>query len=179
MHGDPTSPYFRELVVRWFQFGAFCPLFRLHGVREPGPLVGSAQTGAPNEVWSFGDEAYDLIREQLLLREHLRTYVMEQMATASATGVPPIFLEFPDEAPAWEVSDQFMLGPDVLVAPVIEEGARERDVYLPAGASWLDGWTGKPVAESGWVTAAAPLERIPVYLREGGSLSLLSPGGLG
>jgi len=48
-----------------------------------------------------------------------------------------------------------------------------------AGASWLDGWTGKPVAESGWVTAAAPLERIPVYLREGGSLSLLSPGGLG
>jgi alpha-D-xyloside xylohydrolase len=182
MHGDPTSPYFRELVVRWFQYGAFCPLFRLHGVREPGPLVGSAQTGAPNEVWSFGDEAYDLIREQLLLREHLRTYVMEQMATASATGVPPmraLFLEFADEAPAWEVSDQFMLGPDVLVAPVIEEGARERDVYLPAGASWLDAWTGKPVDESGWVTAAAPLERIPVYLREGGSLSRLSPGGLG
>ena len=106
MHGDPTSPYFRELVVRWFQFGAFCPLFRLHGVREPGPLVGSAQTGAPNEVWSFGDEAYDLIREQLALRERLRPYVMEQMATASATGVPPmraLFLEFPDEAPAWEV----------------------------------------------------------------------------
>jgi alpha-D-xyloside xylohydrolase len=72
-----------------------------------------------------------------------------------------------------------MLGPDVLVAPVTEEGARERDVYLPAGASWVDAWTGKPVAESGWVTAAAPLERIPVYLRAGGSLSLLSPGGLG
>jgi alpha-D-xyloside xylohydrolase len=90
-----------------------------------------------------------------------------------------LFLEFPDEAPAWEVSDQFMLGPDVLVAPVIEEGARERDVYLPAGASWLDAWTGKPVDESGWVTAAAPLERIPVYLREGGSLRRLSPGGLG
>ena len=180
--GDPTSAYFRELVVRWFQFGAFCPLFRLHGVREPGPRVGSGQTGAPNEVWSFGEEAYDLIREQLLLREQLRPYVMEQMAAASATGLPPmraLFLEFPDEAPAWEVSDQFMLGPDVLVAPVTIQAARARDVYLPEGASWLDAWTGKPVEETGWVTAAAPLERIPVYLRERGSLKNLSPGGLG
>jgi alpha-D-xyloside xylohydrolase len=174
--GDPATPYFRELVVRWFQFGAFCPLFRLHGVREPGPLVGSGQTGAPNEVWSFGEDAYELIREQLSLREALRPYVMDQMATASATGVPPmraLFLEFPDEAPAWEVSDQFMLGPDVLVAPVTAEGARERDVYLPTSASWLDAWTGEPVAETGWVTAAAPLERIPVYLRGGGSLTVL------
>ena len=81
--GDPSSPYFRELVVRWFQFGVFCPLFRLHGVREPGPLVGSEQTGAPNEVWSFGDEAYGIIREQLAIRERLRPYVMDQMATAS------------------------------------------------------------------------------------------------
>ena len=173
-NGDPTSPYFRELVVRWFQFGVFCPLFRLHGVREPGPLVGSDQTGAPNEVWSFGDEAYRVIREQLELRERLRPYVMEQMSTASANGLPPmraLFLEFPDEAPAWEVTDQFMFGPDVLVAPVTTYGARERDVYLPEAASWLDAWTGNPVGATGWVTAAAPLERIPVYLREGGSLT--------
>jgi alpha-D-xyloside xylohydrolase len=176
-NGDPTTSYFRELVVRWFQFGTFCPLFRLHGVREPGPLVGSGQTGAPNEVWSFGDEAYGLICEQLALRERLRPYVMAQMATASSTGLPPmraLFLEFPEEEPAWEVSDQFMLGPDVLVAPVTAEGARERDVYLPVGASWLDAWTGKAAGKSGWVTAAAPLERIPVYLREGGALSDLS-----
>ena len=106
--------------MRWFQFGAFCPLFRLHGVREPGPLVGSGQTGAPNEVWSFGEEAYGLIRAQLVLRERLRPYVMDLMAAASATGLPPmraLFLEFPEEAPAWEVSDQYMFGPDVLVAP--------------------------------------------------------------
>jgi len=175
-NGDPASPYFRELVVRWFQFGVFCPLFRLHGVREPGPLVGSGQTGAPNEVWSFGDEAYRVIREQLDLRERLRPYVMEQMATASANGLPPmraLFLEFPDEAPAWEVTDQFMFGPDVLVAPVTTYGARERDVYLPEAASWLDAWTGNPVGATGWVTAAAPLERIPVYLREGGSFTNL------
>jgi alpha-D-xyloside xylohydrolase len=178
--GDPATAYFRELVVRWFQFAAFCPLFRLHGVREPGPLVGSGQTGAPNEVWSFGDEAYGLIREQLLLRERIRPYVMAQMATASSTGLPPLralFLEFPDEAPAWEVGDQFMFGPDVLVAPVTEHGAREREVYLPEGASWVDAWTGKPVGSNGWVTADAPLERIPVYLREGAGLTDLSPAG--
>ena len=179
-NGDSTTAYFRELIVRWFQFGAFCPLFRLHGVREPGPRVGSAQTGAPNEVWSFGEEAYDLIREQLAWRERIRPYVMDQMATATATGLPPmraLFLEFPAEEPAWGVSDQFMLGPDVLVAPVTAQGVRERDVYIPEGATWLDAWTGERVKKNGWARAAAPLDRIPVYLREGGSLSGLSPSG--
>lgn len=173
-NGDINSPSFRELIVRWFQFGVFCPVFRLHGIRQPGTLVGSEQTGAANEVWSFGETEYEIIRHLLFLRERLRPYVMEQMATASANGLPPmraLFLEFPDEAPAWEVTDQFMFGPDVLVAPVTTYGARERDVYLPEAASWLDAWTGNPVGATGWVTAAAPLERIPVYLREGGSLT--------
>lgn len=175
-HGDPTSPYFRELIVRWFQFAVFCPLFRLHGIREPGELVGAGQTGGPNELWSFGDEAYAILREQLLLRERLRPYVMEQMATASDAGLPvmrALFLEFPDEAPAWEVADQYMLGPDVLVAPVTKHGARTRDVFLPAGVSWLDAWTRAAVGQAGWVTAEAPLERIPVYLRAGGALEQL------
>ena len=175
--GDPGSAYFRELIVRWFQFGVFCPLFRLHGVREPGPLVGSGQTGGPNEVWSFGDEAYGIIREQLALRERLRPYVMAQMATASATGLPPmraLFLEFPNEEAAWEVPDEYMFGPDVLVAPVTRHGALSREVYLPEGAAWLDAWTGEPVKENGWVTAEAPLERVPVYLRQGGALQTLA-----
>ena len=68
------------------------------------------------------------------------------------------------------------VGPDVLVAPVTELGVRERDVYLPTGASWLDAWTGEPVQTNGWVSAAAPIERIPVYLRAGGSLRSLSTG---
>jgi alpha-D-xyloside xylohydrolase len=176
-HGDPTTGYFRELVVRWFQFGAFCPLFRVHGVREPGPLVGSSQTGAPNEVWSFGDEAYELICRQLELRERLRPYLMKLMVEASATGLPPmraLLLQYPDDEQVWEISDQFMLGPDVLVAPVLAQGARERRVYLPAAANWLDAWTGEPVGADGWITAAAPLDRIPVYLREGGELRTLA-----
>ncbi|HTW07490.1 MAG TPA: TIM-barrel domain-containing protein, partial [Acidimicrobiales bacterium] len=124
--GDPASPYFRELIVRWFQFGVFCPLFRLHGVREPAPLAGSHQTGGPNEVWSFGEEAYTIICDQLALRERLRPYVMHTMSIASATGVPAMramFMEFPDEPEAWELKDQYMFGPDVLVAPVITHGA--------------------------------------------------------
>ncbi|HUB69861.1 MAG TPA: TIM-barrel domain-containing protein [Acidimicrobiales bacterium] len=176
--GDGSTPYFRELIVRWFQYGVFCPLFRLHGVREPGPLVGSGQTGGANEVWSFGDEAYRIISEQLDLRERLRPYVMEQMATASKTGVPPMramFLEFPADKAAWEITDQFMFGPDILVAPVTAEGARAREVYLPGGVTWLDAWTGQAVEDTGWVTAPAPLERIPVFLREGGALNNLSP----
>ena len=95
--GDPTSAYFSELVVRWFQFGVFCPLFRLHGVREPGPLVGSDQTGAPNEVWSFGDEAYRVIREQLELRERLRpvrdgadVHGQRERASADARALPRV-----------------------------------------------------------------------------------------
>jgi alpha-D-xyloside xylohydrolase len=146
-------------------------------VREPGPLVGSDQTGAANEVWSFGEQAYELIRQQLLLRERLRPYVMKLMTAASTTGIPPmraLFLEFPDDETAWEVADQFLLGPDVLVAPITTQGARERTVYLPAGARWLDAWTGEPVGQDGWITADAPLERIPVYLREGGELRTLS-----
>jgi alpha-D-xyloside xylohydrolase len=105
---------------------------------------------------------------------------MDQMATATATGVPPmraLFLEFPSETPAWEVRDEYMFGPDVLVAPVTVHGERARDVYLPEGASWLDAWTGAPVKGNGWTTAEAPLERIPVYLRQGGALNTLSSGG--
>lgn len=177
-NGDPTTAYFRELVVRWFQFGVFCPLFRLHGVRDPGPLVGSSQTGAANEVWSFGEETYALICAQLQLRERLRPYVMQQMATASATGMPvmrALFLEFPEEEAAWTLDHEYMFGPDVLVAPVTALGVRERDVYLPTGSSWVDAWTGQPV-EAGWVSAAAPLSRIPVYLRVGGTLKTLAAG---
>jgi alpha-D-xyloside xylohydrolase len=178
-NGDPTTQYFRELVVRWFQFGVFCPLFRLHGARDPWPQGGAGETGAPNEVWSFGEEAYALIRDQLELRERIRPYVMEQMASASATGMPvmrALFLEFPDEEAAWAIGDEYMFGPDVLVAPVTALGVRERDVYLPTGASWLDAWTGGPVETNGWVSAKAPLARIPVYLRAGGGLRSLSAG---
>lgn len=169
--GDPRTPYFRELIVRWFQYGAFCPLFRLHGVREPmlndGRAVG---TGAANEVWSFGETAYAIIRQLMEIRERLKPYLLKQMEKASQTGLPPmrpLFVDTPEDTQAWGIEDEFLLGPDLLVAPVLEEGARGRRVYLPAGAEWEDAWTGITLAGGQWLQVDAPLERVPVFWKAG------------
>ncbi|MFJ6216031.1 TIM-barrel domain-containing protein [Streptomyces sp. NPDC092296] len=177
--GDPDDPAYREVLVRWFQYGAFCPLFRLHGFREPMAPLSPAMTGGPNEVWSYGEDAYRILREYLLLRERLRPYVLEQMRTAAATGVPPmrpLFLEFPQDEAAWAVEDCFLLGPDLLVAPVTEAGADRREVRLPAGARWRDAWTGQEYEGGQAVVVAAPLERIPLFLRDGAELPITAAG---
>ncbi|MEA3346300.1 MAG: glycoside hydrolase family 31 protein [Chloroflexota bacterium] len=166
--GDPSASYFRELIVRWFQYGAFCPLFRLHGFRLPVSQMTGQMTGGPNEVWSFGDEAYEIIKELLFLRERLRPYVMEQMSLAHEKGIPPmrpLFFDFPEDEGCFAVDDQFMFGPDLLVAPILYEDARSREVYLPAGATWRDAWTDETYDGGQRIEADAPLERIPLYLR--------------
>lgn len=173
--GDPDDPAYQELLVRWFEYGAFCPLFRLHGDRLPNAPMGTAMTGGPNEIWSFGERAYEILKEHIFLRERLRPYVHAQATVASQTGVPimrPLLLEFPEEGRAWDVEDEFMLGPDLLVAPVLERGARSRSVYLPAGAEWSDAWTGARAPSGSEVVADAPLERIPLYLRNGAKLPI-------
>lgn len=169
--GDPDSPAFRELLIRWFEFGVFCPLFRLHGFRN---VVFDDTTmlfsGGPNEVWSYGEEAYAIVKDQLFLRERLRPYVMAQMKLAQEKGIPPmrpLFFDYPSDAACAAVDDQFLFGPDILVAPILHAGARSRDVYLPAGTAWTDAWTGQKLSGGEHVTADAPLTRIPVYLREG------------
>jgi alpha-D-xyloside xylohydrolase len=173
--GDASDPAYRELVVRWFQYGAFCPLFRLHGDREPRLPTGYAMTGGPNEVWSFGKEALVIISGVMAMRERLRPYLHEQMDRAAIDGLPPmrpLFLDFPDDPRAWEIEDEFLLGPEILVAPVIQPGAACREVYLPAGSAWTDAWTGAPHAGGVSLEVAAPIERIPVFLREGATVPL-------
>jgi alpha-D-xyloside xylohydrolase len=163
--GDVNSPYFRELIVRWFQYGLFCPLFRLHGVRSPGAV----DSGGPNEVWSFGDEAYAVIKRLLLLRERLKPYILVQMKQAHLKGLPPmrpLFVDFPGDATAWKVSDEFMLGPDLLAAPVLDEGARGREVYLPSGTDWVDAWDGVTRQGGEWVEISAPLDKVPAFWRK-------------
>jgi alpha-D-xyloside xylohydrolase len=167
-NGDIHDPLFQELIVRWFQYGLFCPLFRLHGNRLPGNGSGASWSGGPNEIWSFGEEAYEIIKELLFLRERLKPYIMEQMKGAHENGTPPmrpLFFDFPEDPQTWDIDDQFMFGPDYLVAPVLEYGARSRKVYLPAGITWRDAWRGEVHQGNQWLNVAAPLEQIPVFLR--------------
>jgi alpha-D-xyloside xylohydrolase len=175
MEGDIRTDYFKELIVRWFQYGVFCPLFRLHGVREPlNGLYGAQSSGAGNEVWSFGETAYDIIRGLLFLREKLKPYLRLLNQAAHDHGAPPmrpLYYDFPNDLPAANLADQFMLGSDLLVAPVTEQGAVAREVYLPAGVEWVDAWTGQEQAGGQQLLVEAPLERIPVYWRKGSSFA--------
>jgi alpha-D-xyloside xylohydrolase len=174
--GDSESPSFRELLIRWFQYATFCPLFRLHGLREASPTAESMKfTGGPNEVWSFGDEAYAILKGLLFLRERLRPYILAQMQLAHEHGIPPmrpLFFDFPGDELCIGVDDQFLFGPDLLVAPVLREGARRREVYLPAGTAWTDAWSGQTFEGGQSITAEAPLARIPLYLRADARLSI-------
>jgi alpha-D-xyloside xylohydrolase len=167
--GDPEAPAFRELVVRWFQYSVFCPLFRLHGYRNlKTDSAMMLHTGGPNEAWSFGDEVYEIIKDLLSLRERLRPYIHEQMQVAHEKGTPPmrpLFFDFPADEASYSIEDQFLFGPDLLVAPILTADARQRSVYLPAGTTWADAWTGERVDGGQTITADAPLNRIPVYLR--------------
>ncbi len=171
MQGDIRTDYFKELIVRWFQYGVFCPLFRLHGVREPlNGLYGAQSSGAGNEVWSFGDTAYGIITHLLFLREKLKNYLQVLNQAAHEHGTPPmrpLYFDFPADPAAAVLADQFMLGPDLLVAPVTEQGAVSRRVYLPAGADWVEAWSEQVFPGGQEIQAEAPLERIPVYWRKG------------
>ena len=177
--GNPSDPAYRELMIRWFQFGVFCPLFRLHGDREPRTPTSSAQTGGPNEVWSYGEQAYEIIAGLLHLRERLRPYIHAQMHLAAATGLPPmrpLFVDYPDDPDAWEVDDEFLFGPDLLIAPISAAGVRSRPVYLPAGARWVDAWSLEVFEGGRTVEVDAPIERIPVFTLEGSNVPLRATG---
>jgi alpha-D-xyloside xylohydrolase len=161
--GDPADPDYQELFIRWFWYGAHCPLFRVHGIREPRR---APDVGGPAEIWAFGETAYPILAAAIARRQALRPYLAELAAEATRTGLAPmrpLFVDFADDPAAWEVEDQYMLGPRYLVAPVVAAGARERSVYLPAGASWAG--AGQRHAGGQRVTVPAPLESIPVFRR--------------
>ena len=171
--GNPDDPAFRELLVRWFQYGAFCPVMRLHGDREP--ISDNPFTGAGNEVWSFGEEAYGILSKYMNLRERLRPYTRALMREAHESGAPvmrTMFYEFPQDAACWDLMDQYLYGPDLLVAPIIEASATGRQVYLPAGACWTNLIDGKVYEGGQTVTVAVKLESMPVFARDGSHADL-------
>jgi alpha-D-xyloside xylohydrolase len=176
--GDPDDPAYREVMVRWFQFGALSPIFRMHGERAPRTAPGRHRTGGPNEIWAYGDQAYRIMIKYLRLRERLRPYIQQQMVAAAETGMPvmrALLLEFPADKRAWAVTDQYLLGPDLLVAPVLEPGATERAVYLPEGASWTRAGSLTTHPGGAFVTAGAPLDTMPLFVRDGAQLPVAEP----
>ena len=171
--GDPTDPAFRELFIRWFQWGAYCPVMRLHGDREPHETPARADgtpalfTGADNEIWSYGEDAYPILVKYLKVRESLRGDLRDIMRETHETGKPvmrPMFYEYPADETCALLKDQYMLGGKYLVAPVMQAGQRERRVYLPEGL-WKNVDTGETCAGGAWVDAPAPIDVIPVFVK--------------
>ncbi|MDQ6749233.1 MAG: hypothetical protein M3Z33_00535 [Actinomycetota bacterium] len=148
-----------ELLVRWAQFGCFTPLMQAHGRFQ-------------QEAWTYDRDTRERYRDSVILHERLVPYVRAAAATAARSGLPivrPLCLIDPDDPRGWTIADAYGYGPALWVAPVLADGAREREVMLPRGA-WIDYWTGEAVAGGGSVRADAPLHRIPVWVRSGSIL---------
>ena len=146
----------KELLLRWVQFGCFTPLMQAHGRFQ-------------QEAWTYDRETLELYRRYVLLHERLVPYVRAAAATAARCGLPivrPLVLSDPGDERGWGIADAYGYGPALWVAPVLEDGARERELPLPRG-DWIDFWTGESLRGEGEVAADAPLDRIPVYVRAG------------
>lgn len=172
--GDTESDYFRELIVRWFQFGLFCPVMRLHGTRNrqsyyvdrnPGIICPG---GGYNEIWHFGEENYQIIKELILLRQRLKPYILKCAERSAATGEPimrPMFFDFPEDENCYKLSDQYMFGPDILFAPVVEQGQTRRSVYLPEGR-WIRTSDKSVRTGGGFVDEKAEISEFIAFVRE-------------
>jgi alpha-glucosidase/alpha-D-xyloside xylohydrolase len=187
----PTAEYTGELHVRWFQFGAFCPLFRAHGrtwqlrlpwgwnTGELGPDELSAtsyRAGAANPPPSElrNAEVEPICRKYLELRSRMMPYLASAVRETCETGLPimrALWLHHPDDPAAVARGDEYLWGRDVLVAPVTERGATSRSLYLPRG-TWYDFWTGERVDGGQEISRSVDLSTIPLYVRAGALLPL-------
>jgi len=176
--GNIDNSRFRQLLVRWFQYSAFCPFFRNHGVRKANHIDAKDECGdtnGSNELWNFGEEAEGAIAIMMRIREQLRPYVMEQYRSASERAEPiirPLFYDFWKDDEAATVEDQFMFGPDYMIAPQLFENATNRTVYLPPGEVWVDYFSDGPYiydttnkTKGIRVIIPTPLEKFPVFIR--------------
>ncbi|MGC2635649.1 MAG: TIM-barrel domain-containing protein, partial [Acidobacteriaceae bacterium] len=184
----PTHELTPELYLRWFQFSAFCPLFRSHGRAwqlrlpwgwnqgTPGPLEGSERLG-PN--WPPPEELHDaqveeICRAYLDLRYRLLPYLYSSAAQAHATGMPlirPLWIDHPDDKQALTRADEYLFGDSFLVAPVLQAGAGQRSVYLPAGP-WWDYWSGEATEGGKEISRAVDLKTLPLYVKAGAVVPL-------
>jgi alpha-D-xyloside xylohydrolase len=160
--GQANQPAYQELYARWFEYGAFCPVFRTHGHRDH------------NEMWTYG-QVFPALLAVDRLRYRLLPYVYSlawKVTSDDYTIQRPLVMDFQRDPATWEIGDQFMFGPDLLVSPVLTEHATSRSLYLPEGTSWYDFWTGERTAGGASITVPAPLDRIPLAVRAGSILPL-------
>jgi alpha-D-xyloside xylohydrolase len=163
--GNTDDPKYRELFVRWFQYGAFCPIFRVHGTR----------TNNQNELWSYGKQAQKILTLYDRLHYRLMPYIYTLAARTTFESYTPmraLAFDFAADQNALDISDQFMLGPSIMVAPVTEAGAVNRSVYLPADTEWYDFWSGARFSGGQHVLRRTPLSIMPLYVRAGTILPL-------
>ena len=161
---NPDDPAYRELYVRWFEFGAFCPIFRAHGTRKTNQ----------NEIWSYGPAMQRILTDYDRLRYRLMPYIYSQawkVTSEGATIMRPLVMDFRTDVRAQNTGDEFLFGPSLLVSPVTEPGATVRHMYLPA-ATWYDFWSGGLIKGGQAIDAPAPLERLPLFVRAGAILPL-------
>jgi alpha-D-xyloside xylohydrolase len=155
-----------ELYVRWFEYGAFQPNFRTHGSRPQ------------NEVWSYGKQAEPILEKYLKLRYTLMPYIYSLGHMSHETGAPfmrGLFMDFGSDPAVADIGDEYMFGPALLIAPVIEQGMTSRSVYLPAGADWYNFWTSEKLHGGQRIVVQAPIDTLPIFVRAGSVLPLGEP----
>ena len=154
----------------------FSPILRMHGDRHPHKKAlgydggGQCESGAENEIWSYGEEAQEIFIKYLNIRENLKPYISHLFKETHEVGAPimrPVFYDFPKDKMAWEVDNQYMFGSELLIAPIINYKQREREVYLPKGNQWVNINTNEVYEGGQSVVVEAPLEVIPVFCKKG------------
>jgi alpha-D-xyloside xylohydrolase len=162
----PNYTDYPELFVRWFQLNTFTPTLRIHGNRPA------------TAIWQYGKAAEPILAQFLRLRYELMPYLYSLGHGTYETGAPfmrALFMDFPNDPNVAGLTDQYMFGPAFLVAPVTDQGQTSRKVYLPAGSDWYDWWTNRKIAGGQWIDAAAPIDRIPLFVRAGSIVPLGAP----
>ena len=160
--GAVEQPAYQELYARWFEFGTFCPIFRTHGHRPH------------NEIWTY-DKVEPTLIQYDKLRYRLMPYIYSlawKVTSEDYTIQRPLVMDWRTDEKTWNIGDEFMFGPALLVSPVLKANATRRIVYLPASPEWYDFWTGESISGAQEIVAEAPLDRMPLYVRAGSILPM-------
>lgn len=153
-----TNDEFIELMARWFQFGAFSPIFRVHGYRSN------------TEIWRYSPEFEAMARKFIDLRYQLMPYIYTQAWNVTDNGallMSPLAYTYPNDKKGWEVKDQLLFGESLMLAFVTEYEQREKEVYLPEADEWYDFWTSQKMDRNGYVTVETPFDQTPIFVKAG------------